>query len=598
MTLRFAGLFGDSDLPASASPPGFRRIHLKPGYVEFDRSLSVEHVDSTVCIAIGLPRFADGRPRSTMGNKQSAAMWIDLFARHGIDAPAHVHGRFAAILLDLSERTTYLAVDRFASFPICYSVRGDTLAFANRADCIPGNSRSVSSQALFNYFYFHVIPAPQTAFDGVDRLPNAHVLAWQASKAKRHRYWIGQFEHPRTELAEMRQEFRRLVHESVARESDGGSVGCFLSGGTDSSTVAGMLTKVKGTAAKTYSMGFDVSGYDEMAYARIAARHFGTEHHEYYVTPADLLAGLPTIAVHYDQPFGNSSALPAWKCAALARSDGVEKMLAGDGGDELFGGNTRYAKQRLFAAYERIPQAARRRLVEPLLSLPGITAVPPLRKALSYVEQARVPMPDRTQMYNLLTRLGTAKVFTSAFLARIDESAPLDAQRNTWNAIDATALIDRMLAFDWKYTLADNDLPKVIGSAELAGVDVGFPLLSDELVEFSMRLRPEWKVRGFTLRWFFKEALRDFLPPAIIAKKKHGFGLPFGRWTVSDDALRKSVHATIGAFGSRNVVRPDFLNELMLHRMREHPGYYGEMVWVIAVLEHWLQAHAPDWRVI
>ena len=139
----------------------------------------------------------------------------------------------------------------------------------------------------------------------------------------------------------LRTEFRRLLRDAVARRLDGSVPACFLSGGTDSSTVAGMIREVSGQPAHTYSIGFEAEGYDEMAYARIAARHFGCEHHEYYVTPADLVRSIAEVAASYDQPFGNSSALPAYYCAKVAREQGVTRMLAGDGGDELFGGKSR-----------------------------------------------------------------------------------------------------------------------------------------------------------------------------------------------------------------------------------------------------------------
>jgi asparagine synthase (glutamine-hydrolysing) len=353
-----------------------------------------------------------------------------------------------------------------------------------------------------------------------------------------------------------------------------------------------MLCKVLGVPARTYSIGFDASGYDEMAYARIAARHFGTDHHEYYVTPDDLLEGIPAVAAHFDQPFGNSSAVPAWICARHAHDDGIELLLAGDGGDELFGGNSRYARQRIFGWYDAIPAAVCRHLIEPALSVPAIGRLPLIRKGASYVEQARVPLPDRTEMYNLLLRLGPENVFVPAFLAAVDPRHPTRMQRETWQDIRAGALINRMLAFDWKYTLADNDLPKVVGATGLAGVDVGFPLLADALVDFSLRLPPEWKLKGLTLRWFFKEALKDFLPPEIIAKKKHGFGLPFGVWAATHPGLRQMSVRALESFGARGIIREDFLHHLVSDLLPAHPGYYGEMVWIVMMLEHWLAAHA------
>src|SRR5262249_16699723 len=142
------------------------------------------------------------------------------------------------------------------------------------------------------------------------------------------------------------------------------SVGTFLSGGTDSSTVAGMLGEVTGQPARTYSIGFDAQGYDEMAYARIAARHFNTRHNEYYVTSDDVVSAIPQIAAVHDQPFGNASAVPTFYCAKLARDDGVDVLLGGDGGDELFGGNDRYATQYLYSLYSDLPSGLRKGLIE------------------------------------------------------------------------------------------------------------------------------------------------------------------------------------------------------------------------------------------
>ncbi len=198
-------------------------------------------------------------------------------------------------------------------------------------------------------------------------------------------------------------------------------------------------------------------------------------------------------------------------------------------------------------------------------------------------------MPERLQMYNLLTRLGLAEVLTPDFLAAVDPADPLRQQRDVYAASDAGSLINRMLAFDWRYTLADSDLPKVVGATALAGIDVGFPFLDDDLVDFSLKLEPSLKLKGLKLRWFFKEALRDFLPAAIIEKKKHGFGLPFGVWVNGHAALKTLATESIHALGERGIVRADFLHKLLAEHLPQHPGYYGEMVWIFMMLEQWLR---------
>nr|HRM70266.1 asparagine synthase-related protein [Thauera phenylacetica] len=265
--------------------------------------------------------------------------------------------------------------------------------------------------------------------------------------------------------------------------------------------------------------------------------------------------------------------------------------LAGDGGDELFGGNSRYAKQRVFGWYDSVPGALRRGLLEPALALPGMDRLPVTRKGQSYVEQARVPMPDRIHMYNMLVRLGMDSVFEPGFLARVDTGRPNVEQREVWHATNARSHINLMLNYDWKYTLADNDLPKVIGTTGLAGVEVAFPLLSDELTDFSTTLPPEWKLKRLTLRWFFKEALRGFLPDEIIAKKKHGFGLPFGVWACQHAGLKALAADALGSFRQRGIVRPGFIDELLSVHLPAHPGYYGEMVWILMMMEFWMRAH-------
>ena len=149
-----------------------------------------------------------------------------------------------------------------------------------------------------------------------------------------------------------------------------------------------------------------------------------------------------------------------------------------------------------------------------------------------------------------------------------------------------------MLALDLKFTLADNDLPKVTRTCDIAGIDVAFPLLHESVVDFSAALPPDFKLRGTRLRYFFKEALRDFLPGEIITKEKHGFGLPAGLWLRDYRPLRELAGDSLAGLRKRKVFRDDLLDALMSKWLREHPGYYGTMVWVLMMLELWFQKHA------
>jgi asparagine synthase (glutamine-hydrolysing) len=350
-----------------------------------------------------------------------------------------------------------------------------------------------------------------------------------------------------------------------------------------------MLSQLGGGPAHTYSIGFDAPGYDEMEYARLVARHFQTDHHEYYVTPEDVVAAVPRVAAHFDQPFANASAVPAYYCARMAKEDGVDRLLAGDGGDELFGGNERYVTQRLLAWYQRVPASLRRHAVEPLLLGP-LGGRGPLRKLGSYVRQARLPMPERMQTYNLLERLGPERLLSDEYLARIDRGMPVALLRETYHGAHAGHMLNRMLAVDMRFTLADSDLPKVVGACGLADIAVSFPFLDDDLVAFSALLPAREKVRGTRLRYLFKESLRGFLPEEILTKKKQGFGLPFGVWLLEHRGLRELTHDSLSSLKGRGIVRPAFIDELLGRQHAEHAAYYGTMVWVLMMLEQWLAA--------
>ena len=533
--------------------------------------------------------------------ENNEAAWREALRHHDLTrrvaALNGVSGDFAVAQREPGGRT-FMAVDRFAIQSLCYRQVDGAIRFAARADDLADSETPIDPQAIFDYLYFHVIPSPRTIFKGIYRLPPGHYAVFENGRLTVEPYWAPSFEElKKPSFDSLKDEFRQLLHDAVSTQLDGTKPACFLSGGTDSSTVAGMAALASGKTVATYSIGFDAQGYDEMEFARIAAKHFKTEHHEYYVTPADLVNSMSAMAAHFDQPFGNSSALPAYYCAKMAREDGVHKLLAGDGGDELFGGNSRYAKQRVFGWYDRVPRILQKGLMEPLLGTRAAAAATLTRKAGSYVEQARVPMPDRLQMYNLIMRLGAESVLSPAMMAQVDLGLPLQQQREVWQTPAQCSDLNRELAFDWRYTLAESDLPKVLGATGFAGVGVGFPMLDNELLAFSMKLPTQYKLKGLQLRWFFKEALRGFLPDEILAKKKQGFGLPFGVWANRTPTLKALAIESLEGLAARGIVRADFVRTLLTHRLPEHPGYFGEMVWILMMLEQWLRSRRQTLKI-
>ena len=548
-----------------------------------------------VLIAVqGSIRWLDADLANTARQHGAATALADAYRHDGIGFFSRLSGPFALAIVDQANHKSLIAIDRLGISSMFYTVRESQLIFSSNARSIrshPEVDPEIDPQALFDYLYFHMIPSPRCIYRGVEKLLPGQYLLFEDNKVHKRFYWQPTYsENTETNTALLETEFLDTLRSSISRASESNKTGAFLSGGTDSSTVAGMLREVSGSGIDTYSIGFNAEGYDEMEYARIATKHFGTRPHEYYLTPQDVVDAIPLIAKAYDEPFGNASAVPAYYCAKLAKADNVEVLLAGDGGDELFAGNERYAKQKIFELYFRIPESLRHSLIEPtLLNSPLLGSFKPFAKARSYIQQANVPLPDRLETYNFVNRFPLGDIFVQDFLGRVNTDEPIEYLRETYARANTSSTLDRMLFSDWKFTLADNDLRKVNRMTELAGIEVRYPLLDEELLDFSTRLAPALKLRGFKLRYFFKHALRGFLPPEILSKSKHGFGLPFGVWMNTYEPLREIANESLNSLAQRGIVKPEFIAKLQqLHQ--EYPSYYGVMIWILMMLEQWFQS--------
>ncbi|MDT4332303.1 asparagine synthetase B family protein [Methylomonas sp. MS20] len=514
------------------------------------------------------------------------------YRRHGaalFDGGSSCDG---VVLIDSVRRLLLAATDPIGLSHIYYAVTDSVIVFGSSADFVvrhPAVESEISAQAIYDYVYYHHCPSPNTIYTKVKKLEGGQQLSFEDGKLELRRYWLPSFNESALDLRQVGEDLKAGLIETVrGMVGSGDDTGAFLSGGLDSSSVAGALAKVFPGKAKTFSMGFPVEGYNEIEYANIAVKHFNTRQHEYYVTPEDTVNAVPMIAAYYDEPFGNSSALAAYYCAKLAKDNGVGRLLAGDGGDEIFAGNERYAKQMLFEHYHRLPRAVGAGLEGVLNALPAGLANTKLPfKAKRYIEQAKAAMPDRLQDYNFLHRHTAADIFVGDFLAQIDTGEPLQLLRDNYRRPDQASTLNRMLYMDWKATLHDNDLVKVNRMCELAGVEVCYPLLDSRIVELSCQIPSAAKLHGQKLRWFYKQAMADFLPDAIINKSKHGFGLPFGIWLKDHQPLKDLAYDAINALKKRGYFKPEFLDHAIAMHQSIHAAYYGELIWILMMLELW-----------
>ena len=543
-------------------------------------------------LVAGEPRFGE----TAKGEKAFCRDFIEAYARNAEACLQQLTGRFAIALRSRTDPFLLIAVDRFASVPVFIARHGSGHVFAESARLLPAELRTgnkISKQALFNYLYFHMVPSPGSIYRDVSKIPPASYVRLELHRKESKLYWKPRFsESSGIPFATQADELRVTLERAVADSATGKTPGCFLSGGLDSSTVMGYLSHVTKAPVRAFTIGFDAPEYDETSYAQAAAEYFSADVSIYRMRPSDLRNAVIDIARAYDEPFGNSSALPTLFCARLARSQGIDTLLAGDGGDELFAGNSRYAKQKIFEAYFRIPATLRRAVLDRLgKENNGLGGLPGVRKLRSYIRQALIPLPDRLETYNHLFRFTTDRVFRKSFLSEVDVAKPIALLRERFDELEDASALNRMLYLDWKFTLADNDIRKVTTMCQSAGVNVEFPMLNNSLVEFSTTVPSKRKLRGTYLRYFYRKALRDFLPPAVLKKRKQGFGLPFGVWLVEDPELRAFAYDALSRLEQREIFRPSFISELKTATESEHAAYYGSMIWVMMMLEEWLHAH-------
>jgi asparagine synthase (glutamine-hydrolysing) len=386
------------------------------------------------------------------------------------------------------------------------------------------------------------------------------------------------------------RQLEELMEQSVAdhcKNDPWPELGAFLSGGTDSSTVVGLMTR-RAPAVKAFSIGFEEQRFNELEYAKLAARKFGSEHYTYLVSARDCFEALPSIIRCFDEPYANSSAVPTYFCARWAAQNGVKTLLAGDGGDELFGGNERYATDKIFQVYGSLPGFLRSGLIEPIL------AATPFRgglfgKARRYVARANMPGVERLLSYQFLRTHPLTEIFEGDFLKTLQGYSVVEIPAQHYSRAAAQDHLDRLLYVDVRMTLADNDLPKVTCMSELAGIQVRFPYLDLSVAEFSGRIPAHLKVKRFDKRYLFKRAFRDLLPSEIIHKKKHGFGIPVSSWIKSDPKLRalsRDVLLSARSF-NRGYFRRPFIEDLFRKHESDTTSYYGDILWTFLTLELW-----------
>ncbi|PYS16436.1 MAG: asparagine synthase [Acidobacteria bacterium] len=533
-------------------------------------------------------------------NVYPARFLASLYEQQGDLFVRELRGTFAIILYDKKARVLKSWTDPFGSERLVFTnPQGFTAVATDLRLLLPlfTERPDIDPVAVQQYLQYTCIPAPKTIFRGISRLEPGHQLTSGTAVATRS-YWDMTYaqNEDRTEKAWI-DETENALRSAVSLNMTGlepSRMGCFLSGGTDSSSIVGMLSQLTTEPARTFSIGFDDSRYNEMHYARITARHNKSSHHEYFVTPNDVLALIQRAVPAYDEPFGNSSIIPTYYCARLAAENGVTHLLAGDGGDELFGGNSRYADDRVFQHYSELPIWMQRLVIEPAVSLGNSwTRLRFFDLAARYIRRSKISIPDRWFSYSLLSSVPNQELVSSDFLASVQGQHPLEPARRHFASAPSRHPLNRYLYLDLKITIGDNDLRKVTVMSQLAGVTARYPMLDPTLAQFTGTIPPHLKVRKSQLRYLFKKSMAGVLPPAVIKKQKHGFGLPYCIWVGERGPLQDFTFDVLGSTRcrQRGYFRPDLFEWLWSQYDSVHQKFYGDLLWVFMMLELWHLKH-------
>ena len=517
---------------------------------------------------------------------------LHLYEEHGVDCVLHLRGMFAFGLWDEPRRRLLLARDRLGKKPLCWHHRSGRFIFASGIEPIimhPGVSRAVSNAAIDLFLTYQYVPHPHTIFEDVHKLAPGHMLVYENGRASVTRYWQPELRiDDRRSTDDWCEELRSRLTEAVRmRLISDVPLGAFLSGGIDSTIVVGLMAKLTAEPVKTFSIGFADRRYDERSYARIAAERFGTDHREFIVEP-DALKTLPHLVHHFNEPFGDSSAIPTFHLARVTR-DHVTVALTGDAGDELFLGYERYLATRLAALADKLGPLGSPLRTRLWSRLPAsVEQKTRMRKLRKFATTLAYPPDER--YYRIIAIFNDEEkqaLYEPEFAETIDRRASLGFLDGVYRAAGTDDPVAAVAYADLCSYLPCDLLTKVDIATMAVGLEARCPFLDHEFVEFALSIPVRLKLKGMSTKRLLKRAFADLLPPEIASRGKMGFGVPISSWFRGE--LAEYLRSTLcgpSTLPGRGRFRPEAVRRLVEDHIagRADNGY---KLWNLLNLELW-----------
>jgi asparagine synthase (glutamine-hydrolysing) len=515
---------------------------------------------------------------------------VHLWEEEGERFVERLRGMFAIALWDKRRQRLLLARDRFGIKPLYYRHVGGELSFASELKAMleqPGFSRQIDPQAVSAYLAFNSIPAPLTIFAEARKLPPGHLLVYEGGEVELRRYArpgaVTGNERGGSE-DELAAELREVLDDSVrAHLVADVPVGVLLSGGVDSGALAALASEHAGEPVRTFSIGFEEEGFNELSRARLVAERYGTDHRELIVRP-DAVELLPKLVEAFDEPFGDSSALPTYLVSELAAGH-VKVALSGEGGDELFGGYYTYVADLLARRVGRLAPLARP-LAEALPSRTDRVGFD--YKAKRFARAAALPPLERHHAWKEIFSPQLRTELAGPGAAGWD---PVDLYRERYAETAGADPLARMQDVDLGIYLVDDLLVKTDRASMTHSLETRVPFLDPKVAEFAFSLPRRMKVRGFAKKRLLRQALAPLLPREIVHGRKQGFSIPIAAWLQGplEPFAREVLSA--GALERQGLLEPAAVTPI-LDRHCAGQEDLSRQIWGLMALTLWFDRYA------
>ncbi|MBI2037805.1 MAG: asparagine synthase (glutamine-hydrolyzing) [Candidatus Magasanikbacteria bacterium] len=515
-----------------------------------------------------------------------------------------LNGMFAFAIWDNQEQTLFAARDRLGEKPFKYYADQEKFIFASELKSIlidPSVAREPDWQAVDLAMTYRFVPAPQTGFKHIKKLPAGHYLIWRQGNISVTPYWQAfdyAKENKNKSLEEWKKDIWDIFKDSIkGRMISDVPVGAFLSGGLDSSSVVAAMAEVSTSSIKTFSVGLKDQAQSELSFAKLVADRFKTDHTEIIIEP-NVVENLPALVHQFEEPFFDNAALPTMIMAKETKKH-VTVVLTGDGADECFGGYPNHSFLRNLKNYQSLPGVVYKKIIPQAAKLLAATGQLSLQKLFyraevlshsleqAYVDYYAIWKKELKQSHFYLTK---DDLYSDELKEQIDFDLSEKLMRQWWGEgrVSHYGTMNKAMLADIVGRLGDNYLLKVDFASMISALENRAPFLDHRLVELALSLPEQYKVRNGQVKWIWKEIVKDKIPTEIIARRKIGFGIPIGSW------MRNELYSYVydSLIVSDSLLYKYFNKNCIIKLLEDHKkgrADYSNHLWCLLLLKQWLQ---------